>query len=208
MTSTATLVERLRRATHSGEPMRDIAVVVSEFIDDGGIELVDDPFHPARKDPAEGLVATLESNEEVSVILIRSAPGLVAVPQRHEMPIAVGVLSGRIVVDVYLEDEGDHSLSGAGGVEVLPDEVYVIESDVVHNIRFVGNDGLALHVIAGDLSSTIRTRWLDGHRQRLAPSTIYPLTALPMPLAESIESPSAGQQPATDGSDRPGTIEG
>jgi len=208
MTSTATLVERLRRATRSGEPMRDIAVVVSEFIDDGGIELVDDPFHPARKDPVEGLVANLESNTEISVVLIRAAPGLVAVPQRHEMPVAVAVLSGRIVVDVYLEDEGDHSLTSADGIEVLPEEVYVIESDVVHNIRFVGNDGLALHVIAGDLNTTTRSRWLDGHRQRLAPSTIYPLTAMPMPLAESIESPSAEEQTALDDDEQSRTTDG
>ncbi len=184
MTSTSTLAERLRRAANSGEPMRDVAVVMSEFIDDGGLELVDDPFHPARKDSVDGLVAQLACSDEVSVILIRSAPGLVPVPQRHELPVAVGVLAGRLVVDVYLEDEDTHTLSSAGGIDVLPEEVYVIEPDVIHNIRFIDNDpGLALHVIVGDLDTVERSRWIDGHREVLAPSKAYPLTALPMPPA-------------------------
>jgi len=186
MTSTSTLAERLRRASLSGEPLRDVAVVMSEFIDEGGVELVDDPFHPARKDPVRGLVAVLESNDNISVILIRSAPGLIAVPQRQELPLAVGVLAGRVIVDVYLENEVDHTLSEAGGVEVLPEEVYVIEPDVVHNIRFVGEEsGLALHVIIGDLDGVERSRWIDGQHQRVAPSNAYPLTALPMPLVSA-----------------------
>jgi predicted metal-dependent enzyme (double-stranded beta helix superfamily) len=188
MTSTSTLVERLRRAANSGDPMRDIAVVMSEFIDDGGVELVDDPFHPARKDPVDGLIATLASTQALSAILVRSAPGLVPVPQRHELPVAVGVLAGRLVVDVYLEDEGTGTVSNAGGIEVLPEEVYVIEPDVIHNIRFVDDvPGLAVHVIVGDLDTVERSRWIDGHHERLAPSTTYPLTALPMPLAPTID---------------------
>jgi len=202
MTSTSTLVERLRRAANSGEPTRDVAVVMSEFIDDGGLELVDDPFHPARKDPVDGLVAQLACGDEVSVILIRSAPGLVPVPQRHELPVAVGVLAGRLVVDVYLEDEDTHTLSSAGGIDVLPEEVYVIEPDVIHNIRFIDNDpGLALHVIVGDLDTVERSRWIDGHREVLAPSKAYPLTALPMPPAALVEPEP--EQLETSDSDSP-----
>ncbi len=123
MTSLATLIERLRRAAQSGEPMRDVAVVVSEFVDDGGVELVDDPFHPARKDREEGLVAPISATSDTSVLLIRSAAGVASVPQRHELPVAIGVLSGRVVVDVFAQDEETHELHEAGGVEVLPEEV-------------------------------------------------------------------------------------
>jgi predicted metal-dependent enzyme (double-stranded beta helix superfamily) len=186
MTSTSTLAERLRRASQSAEPIRDVAVIMSEFIGEGGVEPVDDPFHPARKNAVEGLVAPLESTDGISVILIRSAPGVVAVPQRHEVPVVVGVLTGRVVVDIYLEDQDDRTLTHAGGVAILPDEVYVIEPDVVHNIGFVGEEaGLALHVILGDLTAIERSRWIDGRHERLAPTAAYPLTALPMPLAPS-----------------------
>ncbi len=200
MTSTSTFVERLRRAANSGEPMRDVAVVMSEFIDDGGVELVDDPFHPARKDPVDGLVAIIASTEEISVILVRSAAGLVPVPQRHELPVAVGVLAGRLMVDVYLEEETQHTVSRAEGVEVFADEVYVIQPDVIHNIGFVGEEpGLALHVIVGDLDSVERSRWIDGQHERLAPSRTYPLPALPMLLALPVEpDPSQPQTPQAD----------
>ncbi len=186
MTSLSTLVERLRRAAQSGEPMRDVAVVVSEFVDDGGVELVDDPFHPARKDRQEGLVAPVSLTEDAAVVLIRSAAGLTPVPQRQSLPVAIGILAGQVTVDVYAEDEESGELLSAGGIDVLPEEVYVIEPDVVHNVRFSGEEpGLALHVVVGDLQRTVRTRWLHGERQDLAPSDAYPLTALAMPLADT-----------------------
>lgn len=195
MTSLSTLIERLRRAAQSGEPTRDVAVVVSEFVDDGGVELVDDPFHPARKDREEGLVAPVSLTKDTAVILIRSAAGLTPVPQRHGLPVAIGILEGRVIVDVYAEDEATGELSEAGGVEVLPEEVYVVEPDVVHNVRFAGDEpGLALHVVVGDLRSAQRSRWLDGDRQHLAPSEDYPLTGLPMPLAVSDE-PVKNEEP-------------
>ena len=40
--------------------------------------------------------------------------------------------------------------------------------------------GLAVHVVLGDLGRMVRSRWLDGHHQRIAPSPTYPLSALPM----------------------------
>jgi len=174
MTSISTLVERIRRATHSGEPMRDIAVVVSEFVDDGGIELVDDPFHPARKDRVTGLIAPLSTSSELTMVAIRSAPGVVAYPQRHNLPIAVAVLEGSVVVDVYIESEIDGTLEASGGVEVLPEEVYVIEADVVHRVRFTSDAGQVIHVVVGDLAETDRTRWVDGRPQAVL-GTAYPL---------------------------------
>ena len=206
MTSLSTLIERLRRAAQSGEPMRDVAVVVSEFVDDGGVELVDDPFHPARKDRQEGLVAPISATRDTAVVLIRSAAGVTPVPQRHELPVAIGVLSGRVVVDVYAENEESTDLLEAGGVEVLPEEVYVIEPDVVHNVRFSDEEpGLALHVVVGDLTSVERSRWIDGERQLLAPTGDYPLTALPMPLAEAAPSEDAFvYTPFTDAADDAG----
>ena len=75
MTSSATLIERLRRAALTAEPERDVAVVLSEFIDDGGLEPIDNPFHPAQREPNTGLVATLACNDKITVTLVRSADG-------------------------------------------------------------------------------------------------------------------------------------
>ncbi len=157
--------------------MRDVAVVVSEFVDDGGIELVDDPFHPARKDPVTGLIAPMAANADLTVVAIRAAPGVVPVPQRHNLPVAVAVLAGTVVVDVYTESEEDGSLHEAGGVEVQPEEVYMIEPDVVHRVRFTEDEGLTVHVVIGDPASVERTRWIDGEADPVE-SSEYPMSGL------------------------------
>ena len=196
MTSLSTLVERLRRAAHSGEATRDCAVVLSEFIDEGGLELLDDPFHHAKRDRVEGLIAPITSTEEFCVVITRSAAGLTPVPQRHGLPVALGVLSGRVAVDVFVEAESSDSVEKVETVEVQPGEVYVIEPDVIHDVRFFGDEpGLAIHVVLGDLGRMVRSRWLDGRRQRIAPALAYPLSALPMTEVEP------GSDEADDGGD-------
>ncbi len=235
MTSSATLIERLRRAAMTAEPERDIAVVLSEFVDDGGLEPIDNPFHPAQREPNTGLVATLASNEVITVTLVRSADGVLGPPQRHGVPIAVAVLAGRVVVDVFTEIEPEttdsedqlsttdphervegwsprprvavetgveladvtegeldldlhsppesppaprHSeLLAAGSSEVLPEEVTVVQGDVVHRTTFApGVDALALHVAIGDLTSAMRERWIDDTVHAVTGSTEYPLS--------------------------------
>ncbi len=185
MTSLSTLVERLRRAAQSGESTRDCAVVLSEFIDEGGVELLDDPFHPARRDRVEGLIAPIASTKELSVVIARSAAGLTTVPQRHELPVVLGILSGRVAVDVFMETESSDAADKAESVEIDAGEVYVIEPDVIHDVRFVGDEpGSAIHVVLGDLGRTERSRWVDRRHQRVAPSLAYPLSALPMAEVE------------------------
>lgn len=107
MTSSATLIERLRRAATTAEPERDVAVVLSEFIDDGGLEAVDNPFHPDQREPNTGLVATIASNRFITVTLVRSADGVFGPPQRHGVAIAVAVLTGGVVVEIFTEVEED-----------------------------------------------------------------------------------------------------
>ncbi len=239
MTSSATLIERLRRSALSAEPERDVAVVLSEFADEGGLEPVDDPFHPARREPVTGLLATMASNSSITVTLVRSAEGVLGPPQRHGVPVALAVLKGRVVVDVFVEAnpplpepflerlldpeagdinpqvlvEGlvppaedtdplalreestdtesddvatdaateppipyDSELTSEGSSEVLPEEVYVIEADVIHRTRFMsGDEGLAIHVAIGDLATAERTRWIDDRAYPVI-SNEYPLT--------------------------------
>jgi hypothetical protein len=179
MTSIATLVERLRRATGTSEPERDIAVILSEFVDDGGVELIDDPFHPARKAPVEGPVATLAVTAALAVVLERNDSTVSVpqrpVPQRHGLAVVVAALRGPLAVDVFIEEE-DGSITEAGSIEILPAEVHVIEEDVVHRVRLPsGEDGLALHVVIGDLRTAARCRWIDGVRLEVTDSAEYPL---------------------------------
>ncbi|NNF53509.1 MAG: hypothetical protein HKN03_03600 [Acidimicrobiales bacterium] len=234
MTSSATLIERLRRAAMTAEPERDVAVVLSEFVDDGGLEPVDNPFHAAQREPNTGLVATIASNKYITVTLIRSADGVFGPPQRHGLPIAVAVLAGRVVLDIFTEiepestdsvdrptlnpqhdvegekaspqggiealpgpndttqSEGVHDpvvlspspppphkseLLSAGSSEVLPDEVTVVQGDVVHRTTFAaGIDGLALHVAIGDLRSAMRERWIDDTVHSVTDTEEYPLS--------------------------------
>ncbi len=235
MTSSATLIERLRRAALTAEPERDVAVVLSEFVDDGGLEPIDNPFHPAQREPNNGLVATLASNENITVTLVRSADGVLGPPQRHGVPIVVAVLAGCVVVDVFTEIEpesndsadqfsttnphdevegwssrpevnvetgpapadvteselaqGLHSppepspaprhseLLPAGSSEVLPEEVTVLQGDVVHRTSFApGVDALALHVAIGDLTSASRQRWIGDTVYTVTGFAEYPLS--------------------------------
>lgn len=189
MTSVATLVERLRRAVAGADPVRDAAVVLSEFIDDGGVEPVDDPFHPARRGSVAGAVALV--SEDPTVVLTRSTSDTESVPQRHGVPVAVALLAGRLAIDVHTVDAGDDpegpppgedgetrpSLGDADTTsELAPGDVYVLEGDVVHRLRFVGNQpGLALHVALGDLGRVARTVWIDGRPVPVEPSRTYPL---------------------------------
>ena len=235
MTSSATLIERLRRAAMTAEPERDIAVVLSEFVDDGGLEPIDNPFPPAQREPNTGLVATLASNESITVTLVRSADGVLGPPQRHGVPVAVAVLAGRVVMDVFTEIEPESTdsegqppttnphervegwsprprvaveagadladvtesesdlelrsrpesppaprqseLLSAGSNEVLPEEVTVVQGDVVHRTTFApGVEGLALHVAIGDLTSAMRERWIGDTVHTVMGSTEYPLS--------------------------------
>ncbi len=176
MTSVATLAERLRRAAAGADPLRDAAVVLSEFLDDGGLEPVDDPFHPARREPAAGSVARLAAGPESTVVLIRSTPPPPSVPQCHGVPVTVALLAGRLVIEVFNEDSGDELGTAEHTAEVGAGDVYVLDADVIHRLRFVGESpGVALHAALGDLRAVPRSRWVDGRRQVVEGSGDYPL---------------------------------
>lgn len=177
MTSLATLAERLRRASAGADPLRDAAVVLSEFLDDGGLEPVDDPFHPARRDPAAGSVAPLTTGPDSTVVLIRSTPPPPSLPQRHGVPVAVAMLTGRLEIEVFDESCGDELGAVVHTTEVGAGEVTVLDADVIHRLRFRGEDpGLAIHAALGDLRSVSRSRWVDGRWQVVEGSGDYPLT--------------------------------
>lgn len=183
MTSVATLVDRLRRAAAGTDPVRDAAVVLSEFIDEGGLEPVDDPFHPARRAAVTGPVASLSGDP--TIVLIRSSPAVDPVPQCHGVPVAIALLGGRLAIDVYGvesdavgDDDQTRELGEADQTSELgPGDVYVLDDDVVHRLRFTGDQpGLAIHVALGDLGQAIRTIWVNGDPTRVEGSHRYPLT--------------------------------
>lgn len=176
MTSVSTLVERLRRASAGADPLRDAAVVLSEFLDDGGLEPIDDPFHPARRDAVTGPTAILARTQEATVVLARSTEATPTVPQCQGLPIAVAVLDGRLTIEVYSEGIGDALGSLDHTMEVRAGEVYVLEADVIHRLHWVvDHAGLAIHAVLGDLRSASRARWVGLQREIVERSDEYPL---------------------------------
>jgi predicted metal-dependent enzyme (double-stranded beta helix superfamily) len=108
--------------------------------------------------PAEGGIALLHHEPDLTVIHVVWAPGMRLFPHDHRMWAAIGIYTGREDNTFYRRDHGALAESGAKALEM--GDVLVLGDDAVHAVansrdRLAG----AIHVYGGDFVNEPRSQF-------------------------------------------------
>lgn len=152
-------VTACRHAATSSDAIAEVRTLLTQ--------LVADPKQLANKIPSPGLDdcgrcgadVTLFEDDDVTIIVVHSRPGVSQPPHDHSMPALIGVYEGREAQRFFRRDTttGDTLVETAGRT-INPGEVLSLGSAAIHAIS-TSDDGWAraVHVYLGPLSSVDRS---------------------------------------------------
>ncbi len=112
--------------------------------------------------PSKGEVQRLYVSDELTVINVIWAPGMMIMPHNHNMWAVIGVYGGREdnIFWRRCKDESNGLIEAAGAKSLGPKEVRPLGDDIIHS---VANPTLqftaAIHVYGGDFYAQERSEW-------------------------------------------------
>ena len=112
--------------------------------------------------PSKGEVQRLYVSDELTVINVIWAPGMMIMPHNHNMWAVIGVYGGREdnIFWRRCKDEPNGLIEAAGAKSIGPKEVRPLGDDVIHSVanptmQFTA----AIHVYGGDFFAEERSEW-------------------------------------------------
>ncbi|HEY8543898.1 MAG TPA: hypothetical protein VIL36_02580 [Acidimicrobiales bacterium] len=117
--------------------------------------------------PEEGGLHMLHHAEDLTVIHVVWAPGMVLFPHDHRMWAAIGIYTGREDNAFYRRSApGARTLVESGGKRLDEGDIVVLGDDTIHGVtnplrRLTG----AIHVYGGDFVNQPRSQWGPGPRE-------------------------------------------
>ena len=108
--------------------------------------------------PERGELVPLHVSEELTVLKVVWAPGMVLGPHDHRMWAAIGVYSGG--EDNRFFRRSGPTLVDSGARSLRPGDVCLLGDDAVHSVTNpTGECAGAIHVYGGDFFATPRSEW-------------------------------------------------
>ena len=108
--------------------------------------------------PERGELVPLHVSEELTVLKVVWAPGMVLGPHDHRMWAAIGVYSGG--EDNRFFRRAGPTLVDSGARSLRPGDVCLLGDDAVHSVTNpTGECAGAIHVYGGDFFATPRSEW-------------------------------------------------
>ncbi|MGA0601413.1 hypothetical protein ACO2Q3_11985 [Caulobacter sp. KR2-114] len=151
---------RLAAGPHG--PARVLERMREALADPAGIAAAVQPLTPG----VGALDAPLHRADDLTVLNVTLAPGLVTIPHDHAMWAVVGIYQGEEVNTFYREAGAGQPLAEANRRRVPAGEAILLGEAVVHAIENpLATPTLGLHVYGGDLIGAQRRMWdgaLDG----------------------------------------------
>jgi predicted metal-dependent enzyme (double-stranded beta helix superfamily) len=154
------LVEECRGALGEGQPRTAVREVLERALARPG-EVAD------VLRPEEGGLHMLHNTDDLTVIHVVWAPGMVLYPHDHRMWAAIGIYTGREDNAFYRRSgPGEKTLVESGGKQLAEGDIVVLGDDTIHQVtnplrRLTG----AIHVYGGDFVRQPRSQWGPGPRE-------------------------------------------
>jgi predicted metal-dependent enzyme (double-stranded beta helix superfamily) len=147
-------------ARAEAEPRRAIKEVVARVLDRPD-EVA------AALNPTEGGLHLLHYTDELTVINVVWAPGMVLYPHDHRMWAAIGIYTGREDNAFFRRSgPGEKTLVESGGKQLDQGDVVVLGDDTIHGVSNpLGRLTGAIHVYGGDFVNQPRSQWGPGPRE-------------------------------------------
>jgi predicted metal-dependent enzyme (double-stranded beta helix superfamily) len=113
--------------------------------------------------PSEGGLSILHQADDLTVLHVVWAPGMVLYPHDHQMWAVIGIYAGQEDNTFYRRD-GKHLIE-SGGKRLEVKDVAVLGDDTIHQVanpwsKLTG----AIHVYGGDFVNQPRSQWGPGER--------------------------------------------
>ena len=112
--------------------------------------------------PTKGEVQRLYVSDELTVINVIWAPGMMIMPHNHNMWAVIGVYGGREdnIFWRRCKNEPNGLIEAAGATSIGPKEVRPLGDDIIHSVanptmQFTA----AIHVYGGDFFAEERSEW-------------------------------------------------
>ncbi|MGH2831050.1 MAG: hypothetical protein ACRDJM_11255 [Actinomycetota bacterium] len=146
-----TLVADCKQALREQDPRRAVREILTRTLD------APQPVAEALGGTTGGLNVVYGS-EDLTVLNVIWAPGMVLPPHDHRMWAIIGIYGG--VEDNTLYRRGTDRIQEAGGRELRESDVLVLGADAIHSVanperKFTG----AIHVYGGDFVNQPRSQW-------------------------------------------------
>lgn len=108
--------------------------------------------------PERAELVRLHVSDELTVLKVVWAPGMVLRPHDHRMWASIGIYTGGEDNAFFRRAEG--GLTGSGGRELRPSDVCLLGDDAIHGVtnpttEFAG----AIHIYGGDFFAVERSEW-------------------------------------------------
>ena len=166
------LVVACREAAAEPEPHLAIRDVLARAVADP--TSLADALPPTRAE-----ITALHVSDEVTVLKVVWAPGMLLGPHDHRMWAAIGVYTGGEDNRFYRRHgDGLDGLDDSGLRSLQPKDVCLLGDDVVHSVHNpTGEHAGAIHVYGGDFFATPRSEWV-GDPWRETPYDVERVRAL------------------------------
>lgn len=112
--------------------------------------------------PTRGGVQRLHVSDQLTVINVIWAPGMMILPHNHNMWAVIGVYGGREdnIFWRRCKDEPNGLIEAAGAKSIGPKEVRPLGDDVIHSVSNPTSQfTAAIHVYGGDFFTEERSEW-------------------------------------------------
>jgi predicted metal-dependent enzyme (double-stranded beta helix superfamily) len=112
--------------------------------------------------PARGEVQRLFVADELTVINVIWAPGMMIMPHNHNMWAVIGVYGGREdnIFWRRCKDDPNGLIEAAGAKSIGPGEVRPLGDDIIHSVANpTSKFTAAIHVYGGDFFAEERSEW-------------------------------------------------
>jgi predicted metal-dependent enzyme (double-stranded beta helix superfamily) len=146
-------------AVTAGEPRPAIKEILERTMAGAGAGQVADVMQPR-----EGGLNVLYSSEDLTILNVVWAPGMVLFPHDHLMWAAIGIYAGQEDNTFYRRRPDDpKTVTSSGGKELRAGDVMVLGREAIHGVtnpldRITG----AVHVYGGDFVNQPRSQWGPG----------------------------------------------
>ena len=112
--------------------------------------------------PDRGMIEKIYVSDELTIINVIWAPGMMIMPHNHNIWAVIGVYCGREdnIFWRRLEDDSAGRIEAAGAKSIGPGEAQPLGSNIIHSVAnptpdFTG----AIHVYGGDFFAEERSEW-------------------------------------------------
>ncbi len=112
--------------------------------------------------PTKGGVQRLHVSDELTVINVIWAPGMMIMPHNHNMWAVIGVYGGREdnIFWRRCKDEPNGLIEAAGAKSIGPKEVRPLGDEIIHSVSNPTSQfTAAIHVYGGNFFSEERSEW-------------------------------------------------